>query len=149
MEMELKQYYHGSREYRKGLVLRVCVLGLAAGVDDFLENLVFDPHPEEQDYYFLGAFQGDTLCATLNLIDKGEGLLLLRQFAVHPSLQGQGVGRKLLEFAHGFAREKGYSRITLDARLHVVGFYQKAGYALTGVRKVYPEITLDEMVISL
>lgn len=149
MELTYRTYAHGSRDYRKALILRVCVLGLAEGIDDFLENMVFDPHPEERYYYFLGAFQEDTITATLNLIDKGNGVLLLRQFAVHSSCQGQGVGRKLLEFAHNFAREKGYTRITLDARLPAVGFYQKAGYVLTGVRKVYPEITLDEMVLDL
>lgn len=149
MELTYRAYAYGSRDYRKALILRVAVLGLADGIDDFLENMVFDPHEEEKDYYFLGAFQGETLSGTLNLIDKGNGVLLLRQFAVHTACQGQGVGRKLLDFAHSFAREKGYSRITLDARLHVVGFYQKAGYALTGVRKVYPEITLDEMIIDL
>lgn len=149
MDLVLRSYAYGSSDYRKALVLRVCVLGLAEGIDDFLENMVFDPHPEEKDYYFLGAFQGDTLSATLNLIDKGNGVLLLRQFAVHSACQGQGIGRKLLQFAHNFAREKGFTRITLDARLNAVGFYEKAGYVLTGVRKVYPEITLDEMVAEL
>lgn len=149
MEPVLKEYAYGSPEYRKALILRVCVLGLAPGIDDFLSDMVFSPAEAEKDYFFLGAFDGDTLMATLNLIKQEDGSLLLRQFAVHGSCQGQGIGKKLIQFAHNFARQRGYRKIFLDSRLHAVGFYQKAGYRLTGTRKVYPEITLDEMYIDL
>ena len=149
MELEYREYAHGSADYRKALILRVCVLGLAHGIDDFLGNMVFSPAEEEQDYFFLGAFEADTIVATLNLIPQKDGSLLLRQFAVHGSCQGLGIGKKLVEYAHEFARGKGYRRIVLHSRLPAVGFYEKAGYRLTGQRFVYPEITLDEMIADL
>ena len=149
MELVYREYAHGSDDYRKALILRVAVLGLAHGIDDFLSNMVFAPAEEERNYFFLGAFEADTIVATLNLIPQADGSLLLRQFAVHGSCQGLGIGRKLVEFAHAFAREKGYRRIVLHSRLPAVGFYEKVGYRLTGQRFVYPEITLDEMIAEL
>ena len=149
MELEYREYAHDSMDYRKALILRVCVLGLAHGIDDFLGNMVFSPAAEEKDYFFLGAFEADTIVATLNLLPQADGSLLLRQFAVHGSCQGLGIGRKLIEFAHDFARKKGYQRIFLHSRLPAVKFYEKVGYRLTGQRFVYPEITLDEMIADL
>lgn len=147
--MEYREYAYGSQDYKKALILRVCVLGLAPGIDDFLSAMVYSPEEKEKDYFFLGAFDKDTISATLNLILQEDGSLLLRQFAVHSSCQGQGIGMNLIRFAHEFARQRGYKKIFLDSRLSAVGFYQKAGYRLTGTRKVYPEITLDEMCIDL
>lgn len=149
MELIYREYAHGSGDYRKALILRVSVLGLAHGIDDFLRDMVFSPAEEERNYYFLGAFEQDTLVATLNLIPQEDGSLLLRQFAVHNSCQGKGVGRQLVAFAHSFAREKGFRKIVLHSRLNAVGFYEKCGYRLTGRRFVYPEITLDEMIAEL
>lgn len=149
MELVYREYAHGSGDYRKALILRVSVLGLAHGIDDFLSNMVFSPAEEERNYYFLGAFEKDTVVATLNLVPQEDGSLLVRQFAVHGSCQGQGVGRRLMDFAHDFAREKGFRKMVLHARLHAVGFYEKCGYRLTGNRFVYPEITLDEMIAEL
>ena len=149
MELIYRPYTHGSDDYRKALILRVCVLGLAHGIDDFLSGMVFSPAEEERNYYFLGAFEEDTIVATVNLIPREDGSLLVRQFAVHGSCQGRGVGRKLMACAHDFAREKGFRKMVLHSRLHAVGFYEKCGYRLTGNRFVYPEITLDEMVADL
>ena len=149
MELVCREYAHGSGDYRKALILRVSVLGLASGIDDFLSDMVFAPSEEERSYYFLGAFEADTLSATLNLIPQEDGSLLVRQFAVHGSCQGKGVGKRLMAFAHDFAREKGFRRMVLHSRLPAVGFYEKCGYRLTGKRFVYPEITLDEMIAEL
>ncbi len=53
----------------------------------------------------------------------------LRLVAIHPSLQGRGCGRVLLQLAEDFAREHGCSRTVLYATPEAVGFYTKTGYA--------------------
>ena len=51
--------------------------------------------------------------------------------AVLPGLQGQGIGKQLLEYAIDLARTANINRITLEVRKSdekVAGFYQKAGF---------------------
>lgn len=47
------------------------------------------------------------------VIKRGEDKAQLRWFGVDASLQGQGLGNKLLETAINFCKEKGYSKLTL------------------------------------
>ena len=57
------------------------------------------------------------------------------QFAVHPSLQGQGLGRRLVAACERWALQHGYRRMALDVAepaeaLH--GLYTRLGYADVG-----------------
>lgn len=49
-------------------------------------------------------------------------------FFVAPDRQGRGIGRRLLEFMEGKARQKGLRALRLSASLTAVGFYAKLGY---------------------
>lgn len=147
MELTLRQYKHGSKDYKKAMLLRYCVLNLDDRITEESLAYAFGDHPEEADQFLLGAFCGEDLLATLNL-EKQKGHLLLRQFAVHYKHQGKGIGTQLLKFAHAFAKEKGYHKIVLHARLHAIDFYKKAGYVPVEIH-VYPEITLEEMYVVL
>ena len=148
MEPTFREYAHGSSDYQKALILRYCILARDCSIPDSAVEFVYGPHEDEKDQFLLGAFYGSQLLATLNL-QKKDGALLLRQFAVHEKQQGTGLGMKLLQFAHAFAREKGYKRIVLHARMNVIGFYEKGGYVLTDKRYVYPDLTLAHMYIDL
>lgn len=148
MELTFRPYSHGSSDYQKALILRYCILSLDKSIPDSALEFVYGPHTEEKEEFLLGAFDGSDLLGTLNLQKQGDQLLL-RQFAVHNKLQGTGIGRKLLEYAHEFARSQGYHRIELHARMDVIGFYQKGGYILTEKRYGYPVITLAQMYIDL
>jgi len=62
---------------------------------------------------------------------EGGFVLLLEDLVVHADHRGQGHGGRLLNHAVGFAREKGFVRITLlthrdDER--VVAFYRRHGF---------------------
>lgn len=48
------------------------------------------------------------------IIKRGDSTAQLRWFGVDTSLQGQGLGNKLLEIAMAFCTEKNYSHITLS-----------------------------------
>lgn len=62
-------------------------------------------------------------------------IMVIHRLIVHPSFQGQGLGRKLMDFAENFAHENGYGAIRLDAysgNHRAINFYQKRGYKIAG-----------------
>ena len=54
----------------------------------------------------------------------------IRFMAINPNFQGQGLGKKLLNYAEEKAREQGAHYVTLQARENAVAFYQRCGYAV-------------------
>lgn len=71
--------------------------------------------------------------AVLILIDC-DGYLLLDNVAVPPEHQGKGLGRRLVEFAEGQARERGYAEIRLYTHVAMeinVGYYESFGWQET------------------
>lgn len=65
--------------------------------------------------------------------------------SVKPSTQAQGIGKKLLGAAEGYARQVNCGTITMnviDGRQELIDWYIRHGYHLTGERK--PFIVPDE-----
>ncbi|MCX8997043.1 GNAT family N-acetyltransferase [Rhizobiaceae bacterium BDR2-2] len=65
-------------------------------------------------------------------LDRPE-IASLGQFAVDPGLQAQGLGRRLLDFVEGRARQTGAREIALDTAepaTHLVQWYGRCGYRL-------------------
>ena len=56
----------------------------------------------------------------------------LFQMAVHPRLQGQGLGARLVRHLEEALRSRGYARVHLHARAAVVPFYERPGYRTYG-----------------
>ena len=57
----------------------------------------------------------------------------LRLFLVEPAARGQGLGKRLIEACHGFARHAGYKRMVLWTQSNLLAarhVYQQAGYRL-------------------
>ncbi|WP_346620668.1 GNAT family N-acetyltransferase [Blastococcus montanus] len=73
---------------------------------------------------------------------------------VHPSRQGQGLGRVLMDGVHRIARERGWEFLHLTTRggTGVDGFYRGLGYRevgrLPGAIRVAPGDDRDEIVMS-
>jgi len=145
----IRPYEHGSSDDRKGYILRHKVLGLAPGVGDRALEFVFGSHDEESEQIKIGVFLDDAMVGTLCLIPRDDGTAMIRQFAVDAKLQGRGIGKKLLEYAHTAAKELGVKRILLDARQKVEGFYAKAGYIPTGKLSGSSALVLVQMYYDL
>jgi GNAT superfamily N-acetyltransferase len=77
------------------------------------------------------------------------GVACIHQFAVDPALQGNGLGRRLLQRAEDWAREHGFAEVAMDTAeeaAHLLAFYARAGYeAVDTVQwagKVYRSVVL-------
>ena len=55
--------------------------------------------------------------------------------AVNNNLQGMGIGREIIGHLEEYALEQNAKKIVLNARDHVIKFYEKSGYQV--VRKFY------------
>ena len=55
----------------------------------------------------------------------------IRQMAVSPNQQGQGLGQRMMWFAENWAVQNNHNRITLNARVTAAEFYKKLGYTIT------------------
>jgi GNAT superfamily N-acetyltransferase len=73
---------------------------------------------------------------------------------VHPSRQGQGLGRVLMAGVHDIARARGWEFVHLTARggTGVDGFYRSLGYTevgrLPGAIRVAPDDDRDEIIMA-
>ena len=54
----------------------------------------------------------------------------IRFMAIQPDYQGQGLGKKLLQYLEDEARAQGARFITLQARENALAFYRSCGYTL-------------------
>jgi ribosomal protein S18 acetylase RimI-like enzyme len=71
-----------------------------------------------------------------------DGAGYFGMFSVRPTLQGGGVGKRLLEHAERFVREHWslpVMRMTvIDVREELIAFYERRGYRRTGILKPFP-----------
>jgi GNAT superfamily N-acetyltransferase len=59
----------------------------------------------------------------------------LSTFFVHPKEQGRGIGTLLLQALEADARTAGIPRLTVDASITGVPFYERQGYVRTGAER--------------
>jgi ribosomal protein S18 acetylase RimI-like enzyme len=71
-----------------------------------------------------------------------DGAGYFGMFSVSPSLQGGGVGKALLAESERIVRNDwklpAMRMTVIDIREELIAFYQRRGYALTGIKKPFP-----------
>ena len=143
--MTVSQIVHGSLEYAAAVELRRRVLRLPLGLDFTAAELA-----SEADQFHFGLWDGDDLVGCLSLVRNGPSRLVsnrdegtlgcveiikwesqfkMRQVAVSPDRQRQGIGKRLVEAAEAFVDT---GEISLHAREVAVPFYEAMGYAAVG-----------------
>jgi N-acetylglutamate synthase-like GNAT family acetyltransferase len=139
--MALKIIDYNSPEYKDMLALRMEILRKPLGLSITKEDL-----EKEKDDIFIGAFEEEKIlaCCVLTKMDTGE--CKLRQMAVHPSMQQNGLGASLLYFAENVARDSGCSTMTMHARKTATGFYEKQGYSVYG--NEFEEVTIPHVAMK-
>ena len=96
---------------------------------------------------------GEPVEGGLASLVQTESQLLIENVAVHPSVQGTGLGRRLMDFAESEARARGLSRLTLytnEAMTENVPMYNHLGFVEfdrrteAGLRRIYMEKDLSD-----
>ncbi|GMU87236.1 MAG: N-acetyltransferase [Ignavibacteriales bacterium] len=118
--------YH-SQDYIREVSLRHSVLREPLGLSFSEEQL----QAEADDIHF-NAFTGETLLGTLLMRIISSDEIKMRQVAVWPEVQKAGIGKALVYFSEGWAKGRGFRKITLHARESAVPFYTKLGYTVYG-----------------
>jgi N-acetylglutamate synthase-like GNAT family acetyltransferase len=88
----------------------------------------------------------ETIVGCIMLHPLCEKKIKFRQMAIHPKLQGKGIGKTLLEDAEQLAKEKGFEEVVLHARKTAIGFYEKAGYRIFG--EPFLEVTIPHSAME-
>lgn len=122
----IRKIEYDSKDYKKELELRNKVLRIPLGLDIYDEDL-----KSEIDDIHIGAFLDDNMVGTLVLVSAGKKEIRMRQVAVSPGFQGNGVGTQLVEFSEKAAISEGYEEMMLHSRQTAIGFYEKLGYEIT------------------
>lgn len=85
------------------------------------------------DHRFLVAVEGGRIAGTISIGKACGGGVTLDRLYVHPSAQGQGLGRKLLDA--GLGAFPADAEVTLEvepANASAILFYERNGFAVTG-----------------
>ena len=94
------------------------------GVDESEEWDGLDPDCR----HFLAVDGGGCPIGTARLTPSGQ----IGRMAVLQEWRGRGIGARLLTLAVDVARRADYEAVFLHAQSHAVGFYERAGFEVTG-----------------
>ena len=104
---------------------------------DDLTGILADPKQG-----LLTAWRGDDLVGCILIADRGEGTGYFGMLSISPTLQGGGLGRRLVEAAHAALADRfGARRVRISVfpqRETLIGWYERLGYRLTGDTLPFP-----------
>jgi GNAT superfamily N-acetyltransferase len=106
---------------------------VAGPLSDFVRNRA------EGDRIWLAEREG-RLVGCIAIVAAGKGEAQLRWYLVDPAERGRGLGRRLLEDALRFCRERGYRTVvlwTVRALTRAASLYRKAGFELVEERPAH------------
>jgi ribosomal protein S18 acetylase RimI-like enzyme len=90
----------------------------------------------------LTAWHADELVGCVLIADRGEGAGYFGMLSIRPTLQGGGLGRRLVDAAHAALADRfGARRVrisVLPQRETLIAWYERLGYRLTGVTLPFP-----------
>lgn len=127
--------------------IRTTAVELAAVMSEPTHYLFVYPKTDtgHRDGIEMGELLG---CIAIDMQDNADkSRAYIGMFAVHPELQGQGIGHQMLQAAETFANRHLQSRaqpsqITmsiLNHRPELLAYYERRGYQLTGASMPFPD----------
>jgi ribosomal protein S18 acetylase RimI-like enzyme len=109
--------------------------GQRTSLDD-LEPLLGRPRSR----ILLAERDGELLACAHVMVDEGTGYFGM--FSVVPTLQGGGIGKSVLAECERIVREEwrcpSMRMTVIDIRDTLIAFYERRGYARTGIHKPFP-----------
>lgn len=124
------------KEYSEGLLVAMQSLipQLTNSVEEIEENVIKNILATHNTHLFVVKASGDKIIGTLTLVVftiPTSRKAYIEDVVLDASCQGKGIGRKLMEEAIRFAKEKGVSRIELTSspsRIAANKLYQSLGF---------------------
>src|SRR5215470_10305431 len=101
---------------------------VAAGLGQFA--VTYDPH---EDYFSVAEMNG-RIVGAIAIVGQPDRTAQLRWFLVHPDARGRGLGRKLLNDAVDFCRQREYKSVflwTISELKSAAYLYREVGFQLT------------------
>ena len=133
-----------SEDYPKFKALREKILRLPLGLK--LDNKDLE---NDKNSFLFGAYLNNIPSGFVMLQKTNSTSIRLRQMCIEEKLQGQGIGKKLVEFAEFWSESNGYNEITMSARVEAENFYLKIGYKKTSAPYNYLTIPHIDMYKKL
>ena len=90
----------------------------------------------------LALAEDGALIGCVHLKKEPDGSCYLGMLTVDPARQAESIGKRILEHADGVARAWGCRRMrmtVISVRAELVSYYERRGYARTGVSEPFPE----------
>ncbi|MCR5653127.1 MAG: GNAT family N-acetyltransferase [Ruminococcus sp.] len=88
----------------------------------------FDEHDEESKYIVL--LKDEYPVATCRFYEINSDSVMLGRVVVLPEYREQHLGKEVINEAAAWIKELGYKSIIIEARVEVVGFYEKLGFTM-------------------
>ena len=104
---------------------------------DDLAGILADPKQA-----LLTAWRGEDLVGCVLIADRGEGTGYFGMLSIRPTLQGGGLGRRLVNAAHAALTDRfGARRVRISVfpqRETLIAWYERLGYRRTGDTLPFP-----------
>ena len=139
--MEITNIAYDSPEYRKMTNFRYEILRKPLGLTFSESDL-----RKEKDDVFITCCEEEKIIGCCILTKQNSNVVKLRQMAVLPERQGEGLGKKIVSFAEQYAMKNGYLNIVLHARETAAGFYLKCSYSQVG--ETFIEIGIPHVLME-
>lgn len=125
--MHVLELNFATPEYDEAVRLRYDVLRQPLGLEFDADTLA-----KEHSDTHLGLYTPELELLAYALLRPEDQTAWMKQVVVRADLQGQGLGRLLVEGFERKAQMAGFTDIKLHARDTAVPFYQKLGYSVYG-----------------
>jgi GNAT superfamily N-acetyltransferase len=140
--LQIQTVLHKSPTYEAATHLRDDILRKPLGLALTREEL----DRETGDTHVVALIDGQVV-GSLTLTPLDATTCRTRQVAIAEALQRQGLGNRLMDFAEAWARQQGYARMVLHARLTALEFYQRRGYGIES--DLYTEVSIPHYIMGL
>jgi ribosomal protein S18 acetylase RimI-like enzyme len=96
---------------------------------------------EDPDSHFLVYIEDGNVVSCI-CVEQESDTAQIGLFAVHPKLQGKGIGKQVLAAAEEYAAThlgaKKFVVVVISQRPELISYYERRGYVRTGKMKEYP-----------
>ncbi len=139
--LQIQTVLHKSPTYEEATRLRDDILRKPLGLKLTREEL----DRETGDTHVVGLLDG-AVVGSLTITPVDAHTARTRQVAIAESMQRQGLGNRLMDFAEAWAKRHGYLRMVLHARLTAVDFYLRRGYSIES--DLFSEVSIPHYIMG-